>query len=95
MTTYRPGNHWDRTIVREGTGPVDTSGRRPDDQLAIVVTLDDPEQARELRDRVAYLLNLDLHQQWRDRQFSRLIAEQGSPDEAPANREHDGERTEQ
>lgn len=31
MTTYRTGNHWGVTIVREGTAPADESGRRGDD----------------------------------------------------------------
>jgi hypothetical protein len=35
--TYRPGNHWGVTIVRDGTQPADESGRRDDDELVAVV----------------------------------------------------------
>lgn len=35
--TYRPGNYWGVTIVREGGEPADGAGRRGDDELVAVV----------------------------------------------------------
>lgn len=51
--TYRTGNHWGVTIVREGTQPFDNSGHRPDAQLVAVVVNGD----RELAERICALLN--------------------------------------
>lgn len=53
MTRYRTGGHWDITIVREGTQPADHTGRRPDDQLAAVITNGDTQ----LAERICALLN--------------------------------------
>lgn len=33
MSHYRTGHCWGRTIVREGTQPPDSQGRRPDDEI--------------------------------------------------------------
>lgn len=45
MTTYRTGNHWGRTIVRQGAQPPDEQDRRPDDK--IVGLMDTPELAQQ------------------------------------------------
>lgn len=34
---FRVGNHWGRTIVREGSLAPDQTGRRPDDELVGVM----------------------------------------------------------
>lgn len=51
--TYRTGNHWGVTIVREGTGPTDPQGRRTGDQLVAVVVNGD----QTLAERICELLN--------------------------------------
>lgn len=48
---YRTGNHWGRTIVWEGIGPPDSSGRRPDDRLVGMV------DTERLARRIVDLLN--------------------------------------
>lgn len=54
MTTYRTGNHWGVTIVREGVEPSVGNGyRRPDDQLVAVVVNGDTA----LAERICLLLN--------------------------------------
>lgn len=56
MTTYRTGNHWGVTIVRQGDMASDFSdGRHPDDQLVAVVVNGD----QALAERICALLNTD------------------------------------
>lgn len=52
--TWRVGNHWGVTIIREGAGAPAADGRRPDDVLA-AVTFDAPALAA----RIVRLLNED------------------------------------
>lgn len=40
MTYWRTGSHWGRTIIREGVGEQDASGRRPDDTLVGVALVE-------------------------------------------------------
>ena len=55
MTTYRTGNHWGTTIIREGACKPDEQGRRGDDALVAVVVGGDAE----LAERICGLLNAD------------------------------------
>jgi hypothetical protein len=51
--TYRTGNHWGVTIVREGTEPLDAEGHHPDAELVAVVTNGD----QKLAELICALLN--------------------------------------
>lgn len=53
MTTYRTGNNWGVTIVREGRGPEDVMGHHSGDELVAVVVNGD----RELAERICELMN--------------------------------------